>query len=241
MGLLKSFHQLHNTTYIESMRFNVLLLLFFSVCACRAQKVTQIDSNQISIEGDTIIYFDAQQRPITEQMHIDSLETGKYVITLKGTDEIAEIHLTYKHPKLESLIGKTLPLIDFSDINGNPVKMDSTNITVVCFWNRHCRPCIRELTVLDILAEDYPNIQFVAFTPDSREEVLDLMKRLHLDWEEIIVVPGYDGEYTDTLHIYMYPSNVVIDKNRTIKSATVGGDTRQLLRTLERLSEDSKN
>lgn len=224
-----------------NMKSSIVILLLLLPFICQAQKVTQIDSNHISVEGDTIIYFDAEQRPITEQMHIDSLETGKYIVKFKGSDEIAEIHLVYTHPKLETLIGKTLPQIEFSDINGNAVKMDSTDITVVCFWNRHCRPCIRELTVLDILAEDYPNIRFVAFTPDSKEEVLDLIKRLHLNWEEIIVVPGYEGEFTDTLRIHMYPSNVVVDKNRIIKSATVGGDTRQLLRTLERLSGDSKN
>lgn len=44
------------------------------------------------------------------------------------------------------------------------------------FWNRHCSICIRELIVLNILAEDYPNVQFVGLTPDSPEEVQKLMK-----------------------------------------------------------------
>lgn len=61
------------------------------------------------------------------------------------------------------------------------------------------------------------------------------MGRLHLKWENITVVPDYRDEF-DTLHIYVYLSNVIIDKNRVIQGATVGGDTRQLLRSLERLS-----
>lgn len=93
-----------------------------------------------------------------------------------------------------------------------------------------------ELTALNILAEDYPNIRFIALTPDSNGEVKRLMGRLHLKWENITVVPDYRDEFDDTLHIYVYPSNVIIDKNRVIQGATVGGDTRQLLRSLERLS-----
>ena len=151
-------------------------------------------------------------------MHSDSLETGKYIISIKGTDEITEIHLTYKHPKLETLIGKMFPQIKLTDMSRKSVKMDESDITVICFWNRHCRPCI------------------IALTPDSNGEVKRLMGRLHLKWENITVVPDYRDEFDDTLHIYVYPSNVIIDKNRVIQGATVGGDTRQLLRSLERLS-----
>lgn len=222
------------------MKLYFILLSFLFVGVCHAQKVTRINSNKIAVEGDTIIYFDAEQRPITKQAHSDSLETGKYIIFIKGTDEITEIHLTYKHPKLETLIGKTLPQIDLVDMSGKPVKMDESDITVICFWNRHCRPCIRELTALDILAEDYPDIRFVALTPDSSGELKRLMGRLNLKWENIIVVPGYKDEFDDILHIYVYPSNVIIDKNRIIQGATVGGDTRKLLRSLERLSGASK-
>lgn len=49
------------------------------------------------------------------------------------------------------------------------------------------------------------------------------MGRLHLKWENITVVPDYRDEFDDTLHIYVYPSNVIIDKNRVIQGATVGG------------------
>lgn len=171
------------------MKLYFILLSFLFVGVCHAQKVTRINSNKIAVEGDTIIYFDAEQRPITEQAHSDSLETGKYIISIKGTDEITEIHLTYKHPKLETLIGKMLPQIKLTDMSRKSVKMDESDITVICFWNRHCRPCIRELTALNILAEDYPNIRFIALTPDSNGEVKRLMGRLHLKWENITVFP----------------------------------------------------
>ena len=134
-------------------------------------------------------------------MHSDSLETGKYIISIKGTDEITEIHLTYKHPKLETLIGKMFPQIKLTDMSRKSVKMDESDITVICFWNRHCRPCIRELTALNILAEDYSNIRFIALTPDSNGEVKRLMGRLHLKWENITVVPDYRDEFDDTLHL----------------------------------------
>ena len=82
-----------------------------------------------------------------------------------------------------------LPQIKLTDMSRKSVKMDESDITVICFWNRHCRPCIRELTALNILAEDYPNIRFIALTPDSNGEVKRLMGRLQLKWENITVVP----------------------------------------------------
>ncbi len=189
----------------------------------------------VRIEGKAFLYFDAEGNPITSDAHSDSLETHKYIISIKGTDEIPEIHLVYKYPKLETLIGKTLPKVDFTDINGEPVKFDKADFTVICFWNRHCRVCIRELTALDILAEDFPNIQFVALTPDSPDEVQELMKKLKLGWEDIKVVPNYNEDFSDILRIYAYPSNVVVDKDMIVKEANVGGNTRKLLRTLESL------
>lgn len=217
------------------MKKNIILLFLFLPFVCFAQKVTYGD-NSVRVEGQTFLYFDAEGNPITDQAHRDSLETHQYIISIKGTDEIPEIHLVYKHPKLETLIGKTLPKIGLGDINGKVVDFDESEYTVICFWNRHCSICIRELIVLNILAEDYPNIQFVGLTPDSPEEVQKLMKRLNLDWEDIGIVPNYKGEFTYILKIYMYPSNIIVDKNMIVKAVNVGGDTRKLLRTLEQLS-----
>lgn len=218
---------------------NVLFLFMLLPIVCHAQKVTQTNEGAIRIEGDTILYFDAEGFSITERAHSDSLKTHKYIISIIGTDEKPEIHLVYKYPKLETLMGKTLPLCDFSDINDKPVKIDEKDITVISFWDKHCSICIRELTVLDILAEDYSNVGFIALTPDSREEVQHLIKRLHLNWENIIVVPNYDGEFQDTLRINVYPANVIVDKNRVIKGVTVGGNIRKLLRTLEKISDEN--
>ena len=62
------------------------------------------------------------------------------------------------------------------------------------------------------------------------------MKKLRLKWENIAVVPAYDGEFTDILHIFVYPSNVILDKNRVVRGVTVGGNIRLLLSTLEEVS-----
>lgn len=219
------------------MKINIFFLLLFLPSVCFAQKVTYGD-NEVRIEGN-IQYFDAERKPITNQAHNDSLATHKYIISIRGTDEKPEIHLTYKHPKLETLIGKALPQIDFFDLDGKLTKIGDSDFTVVCFWNRRCRPCIRELIALDILAEEYPNIRFVGLTPDSREEVQTLMKRLKLEWENIIVIPNYNEEFKDALKIFVYPSNVIVDKNLIVKEVNIGGDTRKLLRALEKLSEEN--
>ena len=43
-----------------AMPFAIALLSFLFVGVCHAQKVTCINSNEIAVEGDTIIYFDAE-------------------------------------------------------------------------------------------------------------------------------------------------------------------------------------
>lgn len=221
------------------MKINIFFLLLFLPVVSFAQKVTKGD-NEIRIEGKEFFYFDAEQNPITSQAHSDSLKTHKYIIFIKGTDEKPEIHLTYKHPKLETLIGKTLPQIDFFDLDGKLTKIGDSDFTVVCFWNRHCKPCIRELTALNILAEEFPNIRIVGLTPDSREEVQKLMKRLKIEWENVTVIPNYNEDFDDVLKIFVYPSNIIVDKNLIVKEVNVGGDTRKLLRALEKLSEGNK-
>ncbi len=54
---------------------NILFLFMLLPFVCHAQKVTQINKNEICIEGDTILYFDAEGFSITEQAHSDSLKT----------------------------------------------------------------------------------------------------------------------------------------------------------------------
>ena len=42
------------------MKLYFILLSFLFVGVCHAQKVTCINSNETAVEGDTIIYFDAE-------------------------------------------------------------------------------------------------------------------------------------------------------------------------------------
>ena len=42
------------------MKLYFIPLSFLFVGVCHAQKVTCINSNEIAVEGDTIIYFDAE-------------------------------------------------------------------------------------------------------------------------------------------------------------------------------------
>ena len=48
------------------MKLYFILLSFLFVGVCHAQKVTRINSNKIAVEGDTIIYFDAEKRIMSE-------------------------------------------------------------------------------------------------------------------------------------------------------------------------------
>lgn len=219
------------------MKILILIYLLLLPFVCVAQKVIK-DGNTICIEGNRILYFDALGNSITRQAHRDSLETDKYIISIKGTDEIPEIHLVYKHPKLDLLLGKTLPEVNFHDISGEIVKLGEYELTVVCFWNIHCSVCVRELIALNILAEEYPNVGFVALSPDSCDEVIKFMNRLKLDWENVTIVPNYNDEYVKILRIFVYPSNVILDKDMIIKGVNIGGDTRKLLRTLEQLCDE---
>ena len=201
-----------------------------------AQRVKEKD-NIVTISGDTVLFFDSEGNSITKEMHSDSLKTGKYIVSIKGTDEKAEIHLTYKHPNLKSLIGKKIKEKEWSDLGGKTIKIsNSPGYTIISFWNRHCRVCVRELTALDVLVEEYPNVDIIALTPDSFRETQALMKRLKLDWENVIVVPD-DGGLSQELQLFVYPTSLIVEnKERTIESVIIGGSIRELLRALDSLS-----
>ena len=95
------------------MKFNILFLLFLLPFVCCAQEMNQIDENTVCIKGDTILYYDAEGFAISRLAHSDSLKTHKYIISFKGNNGKAEIHLVYKYPKLETLIGRLLPQVIF--------------------------------------------------------------------------------------------------------------------------------
>ena len=224
------------------MKKTILLLgvLGCTTSFCHAQYVEtwRVDESTIMVRADTILHFDASGHPLSMEAFNDSLQTGKYIITSKERGRTMTDYLTPKHPTAETLVGQQLPRTTFTDIDGNRVDVDSAGLTVVSAWNKTCGICIAELTALDIMADDFPGVQFVALAGDPEADTRQFLEQARWKWQDIIVVPDPERSLMQSFHIFTEPTNFIVDRRGTVRAALFGGDVRRLVTTLDRLCRE---
>lgn len=225
---------------MNRLTYLILLMGIFSFSAhAQGVKTWRVDESTIMVEADTILHFTADGIPITLKAFNDSLATGKYIITSKEVGSTLEDYLTYKHPTAETLLGLPLPRKTFTDLNGKQVDVNAANFTIVSSWNKYCGICIAELTVLDLLAEDLPGVQFVALTGDPEDEVRTFLENACWKWRDVSVVIDTGRSLMHSFHIITDPSNLIVDGKGIIRAVVFGGDIRELVTTLDRLCRES--
>ena len=119
-----------------------------------------VAGNSVTIfPGKTPLYFDAQNKPISEDAFVDSINnTGRYVFSVRDTTEHSLWTLTKRERPPKKVLGKKLPCATLTDLQGNmhTVGHDTCGVTLVAFWSVTCPPCIEELTVLNIVKKEFP-------------------------------------------------------------------------------------
>ncbi len=74
--------------------------------------------------------------------------------------------------------GKKFPDLELLDINQNKITItDKEEYTLFTFWDISCKPCIEELISLNVIAEEYPNVCFIAITANSNIQVSHFFSR----------------------------------------------------------------
>jgi cytochrome oxidase Cu insertion factor (SCO1/SenC/PrrC family) len=121
--------------------------------------------------------------------------------------------------------GKVFPDFEIKKSNQSifSIKDFENKIVFVNFWFGGCSPCRAEIAgfnkMYDLL-KDKPDFLFISFSFDPDEKINELVKKynihykvLHLDKDECFRLNFNSG----------YPTNIILDKNRTVKFYITGG------------------
>lgn len=144
------------------------------------------------------------------------------------------IQLKNKNAEIYKFIGKPLPSSNSEDLRIT-CTLAEDSITVVSFWNIHCPPCIKELTVFNWLSTDFPEVTFVAVTNDSASEVASFLNTHNLHWKNLTLICDYKG----SLEIASFPANLILGKDKMVKNIFIGSNLREVIISLDTLSKSS--
>lgn len=122
---------------------------------------------------------------------------------------------------LSNYIGKHLPEMDLTDLNGKRISFKELNgkPTLVNFWFTSCAPCIDEMPILNKIYEKYKeDYNFVAVTFEPKEKVLMFIDKHTYKFLHIVDA----RKFTDELSIQSYPVNLFLDKNGVVRFSKNG-------------------
>ncbi|WP_282014074.1 TlpA family protein disulfide reductase [Marinifilum flexuosum] len=129
---------------------------------------------------------------------------GGVKINLSGTEKVYE------------MVGKKFPNFVLRDLEGNAFSSDSLlNAPLVLnFWFNGCRPCKREMPVLNQIKKEYEGkVRFVSITFNSADQVKKVLQDYPFDFYHLV-----EGkELIDQIGITAYPKTIVIDRNGIVR------------------------
>lgn len=139
------------------------------------------------------------------------------------------------------LRGKAIPKFNFKDINGNLYSNASFDgkIVVIKCWYMACVACVKEIPELNKLVEQNKpykdNIAFISFAFDSKESLNYFLAKRRFNY---LVFPDTKNYISDSLHVHMYPTHILLDKKGKI--VTYVNDVHDLKLELEKLKAQVK-
>lgn len=220
----------------------LFICLFFSFSASLfSQKIIRNADSSVSVTAAAMIYLDSSGNCLDIESFQDSLGSGRYDVSLKKQSaesmvvQLKEKDPVENNPDLQP--GKEIPLPELCDINRNKKDIgDKTEYILLIFWDVTCKPCIEELTELNILADKYSNMIFMAITSTPAQNVHNFLQEKGLEWKNLTIIPD-SRTYFNTLKICAVPLTIVIDKNRTIKKILAGKNVKAVHSYLENLGK----
>lgn len=121
----------------------------------------------------------------------------------------------YKYYLME---GQPLPGFHFVDLKGNVYDPQQCRgkIVVLNCWFIACHACVAEMPELNELVKKYKDrkdILFVSLAWDSPQKVKAFLTKTRFDYA---VVPGTEAYQRDSLHILMWPTQIIINRKGII-------------------------
>ncbi len=173
------------------MKIFLFLFLILSGIYTHAQgKLEMTEDGKVRVSGKLVYYNDLGEI-IETGVYSEMVNSQQYVVSFRqGGGDTLHCLLRAKDPA--RYIGtKVLPQT-FQDVNGDFIVAGRENYTtVLAFWGDRCPPCIALIDVLDSLAVNYKNVDFIALA--TYGDVKQFYAR-H-PWKNVRVPLEYKGEF----------------------------------------------
>ncbi len=130
---------------------------------------------------------------------------------IESDEEVAI--LPYEQQALWSYLDKQLPEFSITDYTGATMTHEDFlgKPTLINVWGVFCKPCIKEIPVLNALRERYKDqVNFVTITGDNRDKLVQFFEKKTFNYTHLI---GNEAMtyYRQTLGINAVPKNLFID------------------------------
>jgi thiol-disulfide isomerase/thioredoxin len=196
-----------------------------------------------SYDSKAIIEYTLQRARIYQKIGNLNLAIKEYaLLEMKGEttalDSIKSIHrqITNKpgdfqnyYANIEKFLQNKIkydPAPDFTvfDLDSNKYVLHELRgkVVVLNFWGIGCGPCVKEMPDLNKIVAKYknnPNVVFIAFTGDSKENLKEFFKNKSFDYK-IAITREVQRKYK----LSGIPKHIVIDRNGNIIKKVEGAD-----------------
>lgn len=183
--------------------------------------VAQIDNSSgknITVASKKNIFKDASGNIVTPQEYFALANNGFYAISFSESDSGVKIFQIDSTDLLKSLHKRVVPTI-MKDLSGNNIKIPTEKkITVVNFWSTTCIPCIEEMDSLNFIVRQFPNVKFIAISPDSISKTEKFLSEKTFDYD---IIPECQV-ISSFFYVNSYPTHFVYDKNGILQDIIIG-------------------
>ena len=193
------------------------------------------DSTTLS---DDFVALDSSLQKMAKQSFLEELTTGKYIpLKLPSTDSNTYLQLHPLSPQADRSIAETMvsksnavldqfrmegtafPAFSWTTLDGQEFNNHNTRgkYLIVKCWFVACQACIEEMPELNALVaenQDRDDIEFISLAYDSPEALRKFLQRREFTY---LVAPVERDYLESDLHVYNYPTHIVVDKGGVIK------------------------
>lgn len=128
-------------------------------------------------------------------------------------------------PKESSVfpMGTKVKFEKMKDMDGNRLdfRSDTSTVVVLNFWFTTCPPCKAEIPMLNNMIRKYkdnPKVKFIAISLNDEAELVKFLRYNPYNYQ---IIP--DGRYyAEKYGVTLYPTHVVVGKDKMVKFSTVG-------------------
>lgn len=123
-----------------------------------------------------------------------------------------------KKPKIAE--GDTIGLFSVKDVDGRVWDNASTkgHALVLNFWYIGCGPCIKEMPEISKWKDECPDVNFLAVTYNSFDEIKDIVKRQNFRFTQV----ADNKTLWKMFSVFQTPTTVLIDKDGVVRKVTTG-------------------